>query len=697
MENQASRFRISIHAKISLFVATLLILTIVSLGVASFVISRRVLDEQIDSRLTVIATDRQKLLLAYLQQQLERVALVASRTRFRTLVQSYLSGEINGEEFLEKSQPILLDALQSTEDFRGIWLVDPRNGLVITATDDVYLGEDYSQDPDFLVGREAPSLGYPAKVDGQWQSTVAAPATASDGASLGVVMVLIDVSKMVNFLSDTTSLGDSGEVLVAAPDGDHVRYLLPPRHDPSMKGQRLSAVPAMSAAVRGHAGFIEAEHHEGHDVLAAHVPVGYANWGMVVKIDKSEAYEPIAGLRRSLLAISASVLLAGLIGSYFTGRSLSRRIRLLTRSAESVAGGNLDDELVWNSKANDELMELSQAFSQMQLNLRRKRKDLQDRIESERAHGAEVERLSDELKLSLEAERGGRERVEKLLTGTRDAASRLNSTAQEILTSMSLQASNCQEQAAAVSETSATIEEIAQTADQATSRAKQVAESASRADDVGRSGRQAVRDAIASIEHVREQTETTADTILSLAERSQAIGEIVTTVSDIAEQTNVLALNAAVEASRAGEHGKGFAVVASEVKSLAEQSKRSTDQIRGILAELQKATHAAVFSTEQGTSSVNQTRNVIGQTEQTIETLAETISGAARAATQIVATVGQQATGMLQINTAMESVRTATDSALVATRQVEGLAKELNILSEQLKNLVEMSFYSSRA
>lgn len=696
MENQGSRVRISIRAKISLFVAALLVLTILSLGVASFVISGRVLDDQIDSRLTVIAADRQKLLLAYLHQQHERVALVASRTRFRMLVQSYLSGEINDEDFLAQSQKIIRDAMQSTEDFLAIWLVDP-NGRVITATDDKYVGDDYSQNPDFLAGRIDPHLGYPVKVDDQWQAIVAAPATASDGTKLGAVMVLIDVSKMVAFLSDTTSLGGSGEVLVGALDGDRVRYLLPPRHDPSIKDQPLSAVPAMSAAVRGYTGFIETVHQEGQEVLASHVPVGYGNWGMVVKIDKSEAYQPIASLRRSLLVISASVLLFGLVGSYFTGRSLSRRIRLLTRSAESVAGGNLDVELVWNSKSNDELADLSQAFSQMQRNLRGQREDLQDRIEGERAQRAEVERLSEELKLSLESERGGRKRVEKLLTGTRDSAGKLNSVAQEILSSMSIQASNCQEQAAAVSETSATIEEISQTAEQATTRAKQVADSASQADEVTRSGREAVHDAIASIEHVREQTEATADTILSLAERSQAIGEIVTTVSDIAEQTNVLALNAAVEASRAGEHGKGFAVVASEVKSLAEQSKRSTIQIRGILAELQKATHAAVFSTEQGTSSVNQTRDVVGQTEQTIEDLAETISGAARAASQIVATVRQQATGMLQINTSMESVRASTERALIATRQVEGLAKDLTNLSEQLKNLVEMSFYSSRA
>ncbi len=99
---------------------------------------------------------------------------------------------------------------------------------------------------------------------------------------------------------------------------------------------------------------------------------------------------------------------------------------------------------------------------------------------------------------------------------------------------------------------------------------------------------------------VREQTGSIAESILTLAEQAQAIGEIIATVNDIAEQTNVLSLNAAIEASRAGEQGKGFSVVAGEVKALADQSKKATAQVRQILGEIQKATNAAVMVTEQG-------------------------------------------------------------------------------------------------
>ncbi len=99
---------------------------------------------------------------------------------------------------------------------------------------------------------------------------------------------------------------------------------------------------------------------------------------------------------------------------------------------------------------------------------------------------------------------------------------------------------------------------------------------------------------------IREQMEGIAESIVRLSEQSQAIGEIIATVNDLAEQSNLLAVNAAIEAAQAGEQGKGFAVVAQEVRSLAEQSKQATAQVRGILSDIQKATSAAVHGDRTG-------------------------------------------------------------------------------------------------
>ncbi len=269
----------------------------------------------------------------------------------------------------------------------------------------------------------------------------------------------------------------------------------------------------------------------------------------------------------------------------------------------------------------------------------------------------------------------------------REAVNQLTSGSAELLASTTQQAAGAQEQAAAVAQTVTTVNQVTQTAEQSAQRARGVTEAAGRALEVGKAGRRAVDESVAATVAVRERVETTAEDILALAERAQAIGEIIATVNDIAEQTNVLALNAAIEASRAGEHGRGFAVVAGEVRSLAEQSKRATAQVRQILGEIQKATNAAVLSTEEVTRGVQAALKVTEQAGQTIAALAETLTDSARATGQIAASAGQQATGMTQIHQAMQNIDQVARQNASATRQAAQVAESLNTLAGRLRGL----------
>ena len=277
---------------------------------------------------------------------------------------------------------------------------------------------------------------------------------------------------------------------------------------------------------------------------------------------------------------------------------------------------------------------------------------------------------------------------EHTLRTVAEFVNQLAGTTAEILVSTTQQVAGAQEQGSAVAQTMSTIEEIAQTSDEAAGRARGVSESARHSEEVGKSGRRAVDEAITAMGTVREQVESIASRILALAEQAQAIGDIITTVNDISEQTHMLALNASIEASRAGEQGRGFAVVASEVKALADQSKKATAQVRQILGQIQKATQGAVMTTEEGTQSVTAATRVVTQAGGTIQTLGGLLGQASLTAAQISASANQQATGIAQIRQAMRDVSQATQQTLSSTRQTEQALQDLNAMGQKLKGLL---------
>jgi methyl-accepting chemotaxis protein len=383
---------------------------------------------------------------------------------------------------------------------------------------------------------------------------------------------------------------------------------------------------------------------------------------MLGRINESDALVQDTARERARWLRNALLAFFGLVGAVLTAaflivRNMARRIRVLAHTAERIAAGSLDAAA--DVRGRDEITALAQAFNTMTGNLR----------------------------TTIATERGARGRVEQLLASMREAVGRLTTASSEILASTTQQAAGAEEQAAALTETGAVVDQVTQTAAQAAEQARGVGEAVRRTADIGTAGRQAVQDALQAMTTAKTQMESTAETIVTLAEQAQSIGEIIATVNDLAEQTNLLALNAAIEAARAGEHGKGFAVVAGEVKALAEQSKKATAQVRDILGEIQKATNAAVLSTETVTKKVAAATDVGGQAGSTIQTLADTLVEAAQAAAQIVAAASQQATGMAQIHDAMKNIDQVARQTLTATRQTEQAAQNLNTLGTELATL----------
>ncbi|MFJ4143434.1 methyl-accepting chemotaxis protein [Pseudomonas sp. NPDC089734] len=240
-------------------------------------------------------------------------------------------------------------------------------------------------------------------------------------------------------------------------------------------------------------------------------------------------------------------------------------------------------------------------------------------------------------------------------------------------------AATSEHQALQISAASSAITDIAVSIDQVSANASESSAVAERSVAIANKGNEVVHNTIHGMDNIREQIQDTSKRIKRLGESSQEIGDIVSLIDDIADQTNILALNAAIQASMAGDAGRGFAVVADEVQRLAERSSSATKQIEMLVRAIQNDTNEAVISMEQTTSEVVRGARLaqdagvaLEEIEGVSRVLAELIESITDAARQQASSAGQ----ISQTMTVIQQTTTQTTSSTSATAESIGnLAK----------------------
>jgi methyl-accepting chemotaxis protein len=267
------------------------------------------------------------------------------------------------------------------------------------------------------------------------------------------------------------------------------------------------------------------------------------------------------------------------------------------------------------------------------------------------------------------------------VTQIASAAEELSAVTEQTSAGVNSQKVETDQVATAMHEMTATVQEVARNAEEAS-------EAAVAADQQAREGDKVVNEAIAQIERLATEVGHSTEAMAELKRESDKIGSVLDVIKSVAQQTNLLALNAAIEAARAGEAGRGFAVVADEVRSLAQRTQKSTEEIEELISGLQNGTRQVATimdnSRELTVSSVELTRRA----GTSLESITRTVSAIQSMNQQIAAAAEEQSATAEEINRSVLNVRDVSEQTSAASEETAASSVELARLGSHLQALV---------
>lgn len=344
-----------------------------------------------------------------------------------------------------------------------------------------------------------------------------------------------------------------------------------------------------------------------------------------------------------IIAIAASVVL--IISGLWVGKSISGPLGELRRLIEK-ADQNKDLTIVVNTDSSDEIGQVASAFQRM---LERFRVIIGDVRQS----SGQLEEYAIALSNSTELTREG----------------------------VKVQTRETDQVATASTEMTHAIEEVSRNAQQA-------ADAANDANRDTKNGSQVLNQAIESINTLASRINASSEVINRVESDSSAIGSVLDVIRGIAEQTNLLALNAAIEAARAGEQGRGFAVVADEVRSLAQRTQESTQEIQDMIERLQTGAQAAVKSMSEGTDEMNSTLEKATLAGESLTSIARSVELINEMNTQIAAATEEQMAVSQEISRNVVNISDVAKSSEHSVAEVDQASNELKETSGRLAHMV---------
>jgi methyl-accepting chemotaxis protein WspA len=435
-----------------------------------------------------------------------------------------------------------------------------------------------------------------------------------EGRVIGVLALGLGPERIWQVLSDLSGLGRTGEIVTGEQQGQSVLVTCPLRHAPDaafklqipLGGEKGVAVQKAASGSRGY-GLVR--DYRGEDVVAAWCYLPSYRWGMNVKQDAKEAFALVNFQRAAIIGLSLATILGVTIAALAVARTLSAPIRTAVDVARQVAGGDLRADVGVTS--DDETGALLTAIQTMTNDLR----GLIGRIQTSSV----------------------------ALISTATAIQATSSEQQQVIADYGASTS---EAVAAVKQISVTSQELVRTMTEVNDMAAQTGTMAAE-------GRGNLAGMDATMRQLAESTSSFGAKLATISERAANINLAVTTITKVADQTNLLSINAAIEAEKAGEYGLGFLVVAREIRRLADQTAVASLDIERMVKEMQYAVSAGVMEMDKFSEQVRGGVREIGDISGKLGDIIGAVQGITGRFGQVTEGMRAQSQGADQIREAM--------------------------------------------
>ncbi|SUD68484.1 methyl-accepting chemotaxis sensory transducer [Pseudomonas putida] len=385
---------------------------------------------------------------------------------------------------------------------------------------------------------------------------------------------------------------------------------------------------------------------------------GAAPWQVLLELPEAVLQAPAVAINQRLsehnqsanltsLLIGLGAAIVGLLLVWLTARGVTRPILAVAARLEDIASGEGDLTRRLDYARQDELGQLSGWFN----------------------------RFLDKLQPVIAQVKGS-------LLEARGTADQSAAIASQTSSGMQQQQREIEQVATAANEMSATAQDVAHNAAQA-------AQAARGADQASREGLQLIASTRQAIDNLAVGMDAAMDEARALEQRSEQIGSVLEVIRAIAEQTNLLALNAAIEAARAGEAGRGFAVVADEVRSLAQRTQVSVEEIRQVIEGLQQGTQDVVGAMHDGQKQAQASALQMEQALPTLQRIGEAVAVISDMNLQIASAAEEQSAVAEEVNRNVAGIRDVTESLSGQADESARISQALNRLANQQQALME--------